>query len=181
MQAKDATNSQRTSVKLPDGKWRWQNAMTTLQKPDEASPGAKVALGLVTAGGGLYFMLVGLGVLPPPSGPNAPGWVVIACGLIFLLGGLAVVGQAAAKAGPSGDLPADAPLWAKLLQHAAVLVIVGCFAAIGTWISMFGQADKFSGWVGLSRFAFGLGALVMWLFFVALVRRMVRLVFGGQA
>jgi hypothetical protein len=54
---------------------------SVIRKPDRASPRAVLLVGLVAVGAGLYFMLVGLGVLPPPGKAKAPEWLVFACGL----------------------------------------------------------------------------------------------------
>lgn len=152
--------------------------MTELQKPGRTSRAVAAVFGLTAAGAGLYFALVGLDLLPPPSRQNAPGWIVVACGLVFLLGGLMVLGQVAGKANANGEVPAVAPLWATSLQRAADLIIIGCFATIATWIALFGHPGKFSLGGEVTRVAFGLGALIMWLYFLALVRRTVRMVFG---
>ena len=50
-----------------------------------------VAIGIVCAGGGLYFVLVGLGLTPPPSKINGPNWLGSAVGLVFFAAGLSVL------------------------------------------------------------------------------------------
>lgn len=162
----------------------------------QASPGEMVVFGLIAAGAGLYFSLVGLGLVPAPGRANAPGWVVACAGLVFLLGGLAVALQGAAGADGNGRLPAGAPAWINIARHFAVLVVVGCLASVGTWVALRGQADKFSmslpvvGKIGIggigfaemfARGGFGIGALITWLYFVALARRSLRLLRGAIA
>ena len=147
-------------------------------KQPELSRKSMVGLGLLTAGIGLYFALVGLGLAPPPSRANAPGGVVVACGMVFLLGGVAVLVQALGGANDQGELPSDASIWLTVIQHLVGLGVVGCLAAIGSWIALLGRSEAFSGPVAVARFAFGVGAVISWLYFFALLRRTLRSVRG---
>jgi hypothetical protein len=126
---------------------------------------------LVTAGFGLYFSLIGIGVLPVPGGPknlHGPLWIMLAAGVVFLLGGIAVVLQDAAGADlDTGELPRDAARWVRVAQDLIGVTIFACFGLIGSWIA-FGPGDRaFSGTfaVGatLGRIVFGIGALIVWL------------------
>jgi hypothetical protein len=55
-----------------------------------------IAIGAIAAAAGLYFVLVSLGVLPPPGrkNPQTPLWIAFCAGLGFLLAGIAVVSRA---------------------------------------------------------------------------------------
>ena len=51
------------------------------RSPDVAKQGKQpramlIFFGLTAAAIGLYFVLVGAGLLPPPSGQHGPGWIV---------------------------------------------------------------------------------------------------------
>jgi hypothetical protein len=85
---------------------------------------------LATAGFGLYFSLIGLGVLPVPGGPktlHGPLWIVLAAGVVFLLGGIAVALQNAAGADlDTGELP-KSPSQEFVMDCKA-------FAALGGWM-----------------------------------------------
>jgi hypothetical protein len=134
---------------------------------------------------GLYFMLIGAGVLPIPGGPrnlHAPLWIVVCAGLPFFLGGLAVLLQGIGKANASGELPPDAAPWMRVAQRLIVIVIFAAFAIIGSWIAIAGDARQFSGSVSglgfsfgmnsgvtFARIAFGFGALICWLATGALI------------
>jgi hypothetical protein len=123
---------------------------------------------------GLYFVLVGLAVLPVPGGErnlHAPLWVVAAAGSTFLLGGLALILQIVGGANAQGELPKGAPGWIKTTQVLFVLGIFVAFAATTTWVA-FGPGERqFSGNVPLAgraneivgRVVFGIGAIAMWL------------------
>jgi hypothetical protein len=130
---------------------------------------------LATAGFGLYFSLIGLGVLPVPGGPktlHGPLWIVLAAGVVFLLGGIAVALQDAAGADlDTGELPKDAARWVRVAQYLIGVTIFACFGLIGSWIA-FGPGDRaFSGTVPvgttLGRIMFGIGAVIVWLGLIA--------------
>ena len=150
-----------------------------------ARPASTIVFGHGAAVCGLYFTMVGLDLLPPPGAQHAPGWVVVAAGLAFMLGGIGVMVQGFGRADERGTLPPDTPRWITAVQHLVALAIVFCLAAIGTWVALFGEADQFtmSGPLTgetrppptIARIAFGVGAGITWLFFVAMARRIVRL------
>ena len=137
-----------------------------------ATPREMIWIGALFAGIGLYFILVGLSVLPIPGGPrnlHAPLWVVTLAGLPFFLGGLAVMLQGFGKANAAGELPADAPIWIRAAHSLMVVAIFACFAVIGTWVALAGEAGQFSGpftgggfGVGIARAMFGFGAIICW-------------------
>lgn len=132
-----------------------------------ATPREMIWIGALFAGVGLYFILVGLSVLPIPGGPrnlHAPLWVVVCAGLPFFLGGLAVMLQGFGKANTAGQLPADAPTWLRTAHSVMVVAIFACFAMIGTWVALAGEFGQFSSGfgVGIGRAMFGLGAIICW-------------------
>jgi hypothetical protein len=87
-----------------------------MSETQSATPRQARWMGAIAAAIGLYFSLVGLGVLPIPGGPrnlHAPLWIVLMVGLIFCLAGTAVLLQVIGRANAGGDLPADAPFWIR--------------------------------------------------------------------
>ena len=137
----------------------------------QATPGEATAIGLLAVATGLYFSLVGIGVLPFPGGPrnlHGPLWIVLCCGLAFGFGGIAVLLQRIAGGNLSnGDLPPDAPRWIHVVLYLLGVAIFACFALVASWIA-FGPGERaFSGTVPtgptLGRIVFGIGALIMWL------------------
>jgi hypothetical protein len=136
-------------------------------------------IGAVAAVAGLYFMLVGLGLLPVPGGPrnlHGPLWLVLLVGLAFFLAGVAVLVQVVGHANAGGDLPADAPLWLRVAQYLIGVTLFACFAMIGSWVAFGGGPRAFSGSflvfdgatnVTIGRVAFGIGAVIIWLATVA--------------
>jgi hypothetical protein len=140
-----------------------------------ASSKEMIVIGCIAGLAGLYFILLGAGMLPVPGGLrnlHGPLWIVLGAGLVFLLGGGAVVLQALGRANVQGELPADAPFWLRATQYLMGVAILTSFAAIGSWIA-FGQGERaFSGSFGffsgdvsaaIGRTAFGIGALITWL------------------
>jgi hypothetical protein len=130
-------------------------------------------IGLVAGGAGLYFMLVGLGVVPAPSRQHAPSWVVFAAGLVFFLGAIGVILPHLAGVKANGhDLPPDSPRWLQVAQYLLVLSIFACFGAIGSWIAFGPGPRAFSGTVAVGavvgRIVFGIGAVMVWLGFIAM-------------
>ena len=140
-----------------------------------ATPQEARWIGAIAAAIGLYFMLVGAGALPVPGGSrnlHAPSWVVLLAGLVFFLGGAAVLLQVAGKANASGDLPSDAPFWLRVAQYLIGVTIFASFALVGSWVAIGGDARQFSGGVPfvnhsigvtIARAMFGVGAIVCWL------------------
>lgn len=112
-----------------------------------ATPREASVIGAIAAAAGLYFMLVGLGVLPVPGGPrnlHAPLWVALVAGLVFFLGGVAVLLQVLGRANEQGALPADAPHWMRIVQYLIGVTIFASFALIGGWVAWFGEARYFA-------------------------------------
>ena len=146
---------------------------------------ALVSLGLV--GAGAYFVLVGLGLAPPPGTPHAPGWIVMLVGLVSLLAGLLLVPQALGLADEKAQLAPNAPPWMRNAQDLAGIAVFGLFAVVGTWVSLGGDdagltmTTSFTGDREMpanpvvARIAFGIGALITWLIFALLARRFWRL------
>src|SRR5277367_588057 len=137
---------------------------------------------------GLLFIVVGLAATPLAAKLVAPGWhpttdapplaVQYSIGLIFVLAGFAIIlGYAVGRADASGSLPADAPLWLYVTQQLLVLGIVGTLGALFSWISIGSGPRAFTmstplgtsalGNSVIGRIAFGIGAILFWIFFVA--------------
>jgi hypothetical protein len=140
-----------------------------------ATPREARWIGALVVAVGLYFMSIGLGLLPVPGGPrnlHAPLWIVLLAGLIFFLGGVAVLMQAMRGDVASGELPPDSPLRLRVTYYLIGVTIFASFALVGSWIAFFGEARQFSGdvpFVGhsttvtIARVAFGIGAIICWI------------------
>jgi hypothetical protein len=144
-----------------------------MREPAAATSKATAAIGITAGAVGLYFVLVGAGVLPIPGGPgnlHAPLWTVLCAGLAFLLGGAAVVLQTLGRANDQGEFPADAPSWLRVVQRVIGLAIFASLGAVGSWIA-FGPGERaFSGSLfffsgdsneAIGRIAFGIGAIII--------------------
>ena len=156
--------------------------------PDSASNPAQpyeiAGLGLAFAIAGLYFMLGTGGVLPLPEA-GGPAFVIFCAGAAFLFAGLTCMVRA--KAGMDDrqtDVPDDAALWLKLAYRVLGIGAMGALATIGTWIAIGSGPRSFaiSGSFGemqtsgqtLGRVVFGLGAVIVWIYVIALTVGTVR-------
>ncbi|HEY7459094.1 MAG TPA: hypothetical protein VH765_10100 [Xanthobacteraceae bacterium] len=158
-----------------------------------ATPKEMLVVGLIAACIGLFFVLIGLGLVPPPGGKkalHAPLWVVLCAGLAFLLAGAALLLHLASGAKASDEeLPPDAPRWMRVVRYLIMLAIFASFGAIGSWVA-FGPGDRafslsmpfFSGPASemIGRAAFGIGAIVVWLCTIAIAVSGARKLLGRE-
>jgi len=135
----------------------------------------------------LLFIVLGLAATPLTAKLLVPGWhpttdappllVQYSFGLIFVLAGFAIIiGYGVGRVDANGNLPADAPLWLYVTQQLLVLGIVGAMGALFSWVSIGSgpRAFTMSTPIGTSpvantligRIAFGIGAILFWIFFV---------------
>src|SRR5262245_51053133 len=113
------------------------------QQPSQRS--TTVLVGVLTAGLGLYIVLMAAGVVPMPEDSlNSPPWIGVCAGLAFVLGGIAVVANAIAGARADGALPAETPEGLRRAQAALAIGVLACLATIGTWIAIDGDPRAFS-------------------------------------
>ncbi len=149
-----------------------------------------LAIGTVVAGGGFYFMLVGLALLPPPSHSDAPLWVAFFCGLAFFAAGAAVLVRGALGLSDKvREIPADAPLALKTIYWLSGVIAAASLAGVGTWVAFgagprhFSMSGLLSGSVsdGIGRTVFGIGAILSWLIVVALARASAKKIFGKKS
>ncbi len=104
-------------------------------------------------------------------------------GLVFVLGGLAlIVGYGlAAGAGPDGDMAPGTPFGVRVVQYLLGLGITVSLALVATWVAFGPGPRKFGGSMSLGpigtgtstgemvgRVAFGIGAGLVWLFAVVM-------------
>ncbi len=148
-----------------------------------------IAIGILTAAGGLYFALVGIEAVPPPSRINGPIWLALFVGVVFLATGISVIVRGLSGADDrSGDLPDDAPAWMKTVYWLDSVIATAGLAAIGTWVAFGGGTRHFSmaGPIagplgeGIGRTVFGLGAIITWLIVLAFARAGAKKIFGKK-
>jgi hypothetical protein len=155
-----------------------------------ASPADVVGIGIVFATGGTYFVLVAMGVLPEPSESvaHAPAVIILAIGLAFLFAGLTCMVRA--KAGMTdheSDVPDSAPRWTKVSYRVLAIGAAGALAIIGIWVAIgsgpraftvsapFAEMQTAGELIG--RTVFGLGAVIVLIYAVALTVGTVRKMF----
>jgi hypothetical protein len=144
----------------------------------DRSANTTIACGLLTSAIGLLPILMALGIITPDQKPgqdNAPAWVVIAAGLIFVIGGVAVTMQTLinGRDSPNGDLPATTPRWLYAIYALMILAMVGGLGTVSSWVA-FGAGDRhctgsatffgaFEVGDTVCRSVFGFGAIMVWI------------------
>lgn len=146
-------------------------------------------IGALAGAFGLYFILLGFGVLPEPSRRNAPLWIGIPAGFAFLCAGVCVIVRGMLGLDDKQrELPDSAPLWMKAVYCYSGVMAAASLAAVGTWVAFgggtrhFSMSGLFTGSVseGIGRTAFGISAIITWLFVAALAHRSTKKVFGKK-
>jgi hypothetical protein len=137
----------------------------------QSSATSTVVYGLLAAAMGLLYMLYALGILGSQrrSDSGDPHWLGFVFGLIFLLGGTAVVIQTITKrAGSSAETgPAAMPPSLDLLRHVMAFVIVGLLGVVASWVAFGSGQRHFAGSGAIfgetgGRILFGVGAALVW-------------------
>ena len=163
--------------------WQRKDGNPKIQRSDKTM----IVAGLIAMSMGIFPVLIGLGVVPTRPG-DAPGWIGLLAGAMFILAGAAVIVRGAFQGGGEAerDLPAAAPGWLRTTYYLLGMATAVTLAAIGSWVAFgpgernFAEAIPFLG-NGLinetiGRAAFGLGACLVWLFVIVLAINGVRLI-----
>ncbi len=160
----------------------------------QLSPRLAVALGLLFIGVGVLGGIAAsgrFGSRPAAAAGQTPGWVGICCALLFGLSGAAIIvsSTVAGGSGPDGNLPAGAPLWARLTQYLLGLAIVGLLGSVFSWVAFGSGPRAFTMSSSISaahpanptagRIAFGLGAGMIWIIFAAIAITGMRRLFNA--
>lgn len=150
---------------------------------------ALLAIGAVCAGGGVYFLLAGFGLVPPPGKINGPQWLGACIGLVFIAGGVMALVRGWLNVTDSQDLPPDAPRALVALQWLAAVAACAGLASAGTWVA-FGDGPRhfvlpipLGNSLGeiIGRAAFAFGALLAWLITLAFAHAGAKKVFGRRS
>lgn len=124
---------------------------------------------VIAAAIGLFYVVVSIvGPMNPKPGA-APSWIGFVCGLVFFLGGGAVLIQTLFRgAGESSGTPVSgAPPWLALVYKILCLVIVLGLGAVATWVAFGPGPRAFTGSGAIfgetgGRIAFGISAVLIW-------------------
>jgi hypothetical protein len=157
----------------------------------QASPHDVIGVGVAFSAAGLYFMLGAAGYLPLPE-TSSPSAIVFCAGLAFAFAGATCMIRArAGMLNMESDSPAGAPRWTKLsyrilaIGTAGALATIGSFIAIGSGPRAFSLSAPFvemqtaSEMVGCA--VFGLGAVIVWIYVIALTVGTVRKLFDRRS
>ena len=159
------------------------------QSTPQAKPADVLGFAIAMAAIGLYIILVAWGVLPmPDGGASAPAFILVLAGLAFMFAGASLMIRARTGADDKdGDLPAAAPLWTHVTYRAIGIAVAASLAAIGTWIAIGSGPRQFDMSIPLAgtapagntlgRTIFGLGAVIVWIYVIALTVGTVRKLF----
>ena len=164
-----------------------------IQAPRQASPHEVAGLGIAFSAAGFYFMLAAAGVLPLPEGcAHGPMAIVFCAGLAFLFAGLICMVRArAGMTGSQSEVPEGAPRWTKMSYRVLAIGVAGALATIGTWIAIGSGPRAFSlsaplvemqtAGEAIGRTVFGLGAVIVWIYVIALTVGTVRKLFDRSS
>jgi len=161
---------------------------------EQAKPADILGVGIAFAAAGLYFMLAAAGALPLPGGDDSaqgPPFIVFCAGLAFLFAGLTcVVRSRAGMSDRQSEVPDSAPQWTKVSYRILAIATAGALATIGTWIAIGSGPRAFSlsaPFIEMSttgetigRTLFGLGAIVVWIYVIALTVGTMRKLFDRR-
>jgi hypothetical protein len=147
-------------------------------QPPQASPHEVVGVGIAFSAAGLYFILGAAGMLPMPDA-NGPAFIVFCAGAAFLFAGLTCMVRArAGMTGQESEVPDGAPLWTKVSYRVLAIGAAGALAIIGTWIAIGSGPRAFSisapfvemrtAGEAIGRTVFALGAVIAWIYVIAL-------------
>ncbi len=100
-----------------------------------------IAAGTAGCAAGIYFVLVGLGALPPPSRIDGPLWIAGCVGLVLFAPSVTALVRGWLAVPGSQDLPADAPVLLVAAQWLALASAMAGFASMVTWIA-FGPGER---------------------------------------
>lgn len=141
--------------------------------PKQLTPKQAKFFGALLSLFGIVVSLIGLGVIPAQaSQQNSPGFIIVCAGLIFILGGYAVINMYNSPQGPN-----QLSQKAKLTQDILALGIVGLLCVISAWVSFGPGTRQFTESSGLNspgvstssqngRIAFGVGFFLLLIFFI---------------
>lgn len=160
------------------------------QASRQASPQDVIGVGAAFSLAGLYFTLGAAGYLPMPD-TNSPSAIVFCAGLAFLFAGLTCVVRARAGMTDSrSEAPDRAPRWMQVSHRMLAIATAGALATIGTFIAIgsgprafalsapFVEMQSIGEAVG--RTVFGLGAVIVWIYAIALTVGTVRKLFDRR-
>ena len=163
------------------------SAMRSTTESRRLSPRAATAMGALFVVVGLMVVLAAASVVPTDDKAfHAPRWVVSACGLFFVLAGVAL----AVTSAPGAPEGAGRTTWRRLLLGGT---IVGLMAAVFNWIAFGPGERRFGGGIALpfvavggpgsewsGRAIFGLAAVLFDLFLVWFLARGLRELLGRR-
>ncbi|MBX9774163.1 MAG: hypothetical protein K2Y71_07085 [Xanthobacteraceae bacterium] len=163
-----------------------------MDRQQPASPLTTFLCGLAAIGMGLFLLLFGLGVVPmKPRAGDGPLWIAAVAGIVFMLAGVSITVGALHGVSDTGELPKDTGWWMRLFYYLLGVVISGGLASIGTWVAFGAGPRVFSGTgvfllsleanAMVGRIMFGIGAMITWLFTIAIAISGARKLISGKS
>src|SRR5436190_7693633 len=148
------------------------------QASRQASPHDVIGVGIAFSLAGLYFMLGAAGYLPIPE-TSSPSVIIFCAGLAFTFAGATCMVRArAGVTDTQTDIPDNASRWTQVSYRMLAIGIAGALITIGTWIAIGSGPRAFSLSAPLveiqtageliGRAVFGLGAVIVWIYVIAL-------------
>lgn len=156
----------------------------------QASPHDVIGVGIAFSAAGLYFMLSAGGYLPMPES-NSPAFIPFCAGAAFLFAGLTCIVRArTGMLNIESEIPDSAPRWTQVSYRMLAIGAAGALAIIGTYVAIGSGPRAFSLSTPLAemqttgeaigRTVFGLGAVIVWIYVIALTVGTVRKLFDRR-
>ena len=158
-----------------------------VQASRQASPHDIIGVGIAFSLAGLYIMLGAAGYVPMPEN-NSPAFIAFCAGAAFLFAGLTCMVRArAGMLNIETEVPDSAPRWTQVSYRVLAIGTAGALATIGTWVAIGAGPRAFSlsapfvemqtAGELLGRTIFALGAVIVWIYVIALTVGTVRKLF----
>jgi hypothetical protein len=160
------------------------------QSGRQASPHDVIGVGIAFSAAGLYIMLGAAGYLPMPES-HSPAFIAGCAGAAFLFGGLTCMVRArAGMTDAQTDVPESAPASTQVSYRMLAIGAAGALATVGTWIAIGSGPRAFNLATPLvemqttgelvGRTVFALGAVIAWIYIIALTIGTVRKLFDRR-
>jgi hypothetical protein len=152
--------------------WHHAGTMAEPIMPARSHDRGLLLIGAACAGGGLYFALVGLSLVPGPGKLHGPNWIALAVGVVFAAAGVnALMRGWLGLPDNEPNLPVDTPRALIAVQWFTAVAMTAALASIGTWVAFGAGTHNFSmslplpySWSEvIGRAVFGFGAALTWL------------------
>lgn len=125
--------------------------------PSQLSRGGAIVVGLFFVACGSPAILFLVGLLKASGDSEAPNWIGVCIGLLFVGAGVTVILDYAIGAGigSDGDFRPGTPFWVRVSNYVLGLGIIGGLIAVFAWVAFGSGPRHFSSSIALPFLAYG--------------------------